>query len=169
MSEDNLFYYSVNTYIAYIISERFYNSTHFVWVSPVFDPLKLDNFHIWKAIPATSSPSAIYKNLKQEVETGDRHSGKISDNIIGIKKGANFKLSEGLIDVDDLNRIVKMVDQAERREFKPLIYVIPKHLVEKKIVEVEVDKLANPLSTEYQIHKLKKEEFDIIEFEYNVQ
>jgi hypothetical protein len=34
---DPLILYSVNSWLAYIINERYYGGEHFVWCAPVFD------------------------------------------------------------------------------------------------------------------------------------
>ena len=161
----NLLYYSTNTKIAYFISEQFYNSIHFVWCAPVYDPQKLHKYDYLSKIPVSSSPFKIYKQLLEEVQTGDQHSSKIEQNKIGLKKGAAIMREKGVIDDNDFARIISIIDRAELSEFTPILYLIPESLVSKKVVSVEIDSVANPLSCEYQIKNLNRSEFEIIELE----
>lgn len=161
----NLLYYSTNTKIAFFISEQFYNSSHFVWCAPVYDPQKLDRYDFRSKIPISSSPYKIYRQLSDEVTTGDRHSSKIEQNKIGLKKGAAIMREKGIIDDNDFARIISIIDSAELSEFAPLLYLIPEQLVSDKIVAVQIESAANPLSPEFQIHELLRTEFEIIELD----
>jgi hypothetical protein len=161
----NLIFYSTNTRIAYFITEQFYNSEHFVWCAPVYNPEKLEDYDFRKKIPVSSSPFKIYKNLIDDVKSNDKHSVKIEQNRAGLKKGAAIMLDKGIIDENDFARILAIVDSAETNEFSPLLYLIPAGEVKDKIKTVKVEDAANPLSTEFQIFDLKRDEFEIIEFE----
>lgn len=161
----NLLYYSTNTKLAFFITEQFYNSEHFVWCAPVYNPEKLEEYDYRKKIPVSSSPFKIYKNLYDDVKTNDKHSSKIQQNRAGLKRGAAIMLDKGIIDENDLARILAIIDSAEISEFSPMIYLIPTNLVKDKISPVEVKDAANPLSIEFQIFDLKRDEFEIIEFE----
>jgi len=83
-----LILYSVNTYLAYAINERYYDRVHYVWCSEVFDARSHNAFGRYANIPPTSNPRDIYRNLYEEVKRGDRHSAKIEANRQGIKQGA---------------------------------------------------------------------------------
>jgi hypothetical protein len=163
-SSENILYYSTNTYLAYWLSETFYNSKHFVWCSPVFDPEILNDYDNRKNIPPSSSPYKIYVAFFEDVARIDSHSSKIRENKSGLKKGAIIQRSLNLIDDADLVKITKIIDTAPMNYFRPLIYLIPKPAVQHKVIEVEVEISANPLSVEYQIIDLKSNEFEIIEF-----
>ncbi len=77
--------------------------------------------------------------------------------------GATAHLTSGTIDVDDFARIKEIVEKADLSEFRPLIYLIPSDKINSKLKLVPVSDSANPLSTEYLICDLKKDEFDVIE------
>lgn len=161
----NLLFYSTNTKIAFFISEQFYNSTHFVWCAPVYDPQKLDKYDYRSKIPVSSSPYKIYRQLSEDVKTGDKHSAKIEQNRIGLKKGAAIMREKGIIDDNDFARILSIIDNADLTEFLPILYLIPESLVSKKVVSVDIESAANPLSSEFQIHELFRTEFEIIELD----
>lgn len=163
MKRNNLIYYSINSYIAYWLNENFYN-THFVWCAPVFDPTTLNQYDLNRKIPPSSAPANIYNRYLEDVKNTDLHSPKIKENISGLKKGASIYYENGIISDIELARINKIIDSATINEFRPLIYVIPHNSIKDKLIHVDVDKTANPLSVEYQITDLLNDEFDIIEF-----
>lgn len=80
-------FYSTNTWLAYAISERYYQNIHYVWYSPCFDPRSRFSYNIMN--PPSSSPCEIFKNLTEDVNRRDRHSAKIDANRIGIMNGAD--------------------------------------------------------------------------------
>lgn len=159
---NNIIYYSINTKLAFLINENYYQK-HFVWCSPVFDSEKLDHLNILRQIPPSSNPFAIYNRLKQDVSGRDLHSNYVTQNKTGLKKGAIQMLNKGVIDLIDFSRITTLIDKATIDDFLPFIYLIPKGIIESRIKIVDVDSSANPLSVEFQIEDLKKDEFEIIE------
>lgn len=161
---NNLYYYSTNTSLSYLISKMFYDSTFYVWCSPVFDPQTLDTYNPFKRIPKSSSPYAIYLEYMKDIESGDSHSAKIELNKKGLKSGAAIALANGIINKEEHNKIEYIIDKAELNDFKPILYVIHAEKVCDRIKKVEVSKTANPLSTEYILEDLKIEEFEIIQF-----
>jgi hypothetical protein len=160
---DNLLYYSTNSYLAFQLAENYYRGKHFVWCSPVFAPEELSELDIRKNIPPSSSPNKIYIKLIEDIHRADMHSSLIEQNKSGLKKGALIHHKAGIIDDNDLVRINKLIDSAKLKDFRPLLYLIPKNLVESKIIEVDIDDKANPLDVEYQIVDLNKNEFEIIQ------
>lgn len=123
----------------------------------------MDTLDIRKRIPPSSSPHKIYSAYLDDINGGDLHSDKIKNNINGLKRGAIAKLAEGAIDDDEFAKINYLIDHARIEDFRPLLYVIPRNVVETKIQKVKVDQQANPLSEEYLIVDLKTHECDIIE------
>lgn len=155
--------YSVNAYIAYIIAENYFDGNHFVWCAPVFNPKDCDDLDINKKIPYSSSPHGIFSLLNEEINSGDLHSSKIQGIKAGLNKGAGIKLAAGVINDSQYGRIIDIIQDAQLIDFRPLIYVINKSLIdEKRILKVSVKDSANPLSTEFQIHDLVRTEFDIL-------
>lgn len=158
---DPLLLYSTNTWLAYMIAERFYRGEHYVWCTPYFDSRQLPPSSI--AVPPTSSPAEIYHNLLEEVRRGDRHSSKIKENRIGILRGALIKKDQGIITEKQAKDIAAILDCAETRDFRPLIYVMPYALAQARLVEVPIADRAHPLSVEYVIDQLPRSEFEVIE------
>lgn len=161
-SAENLLYYSTNTYLSFWLSNSYYKN-FFVWCSPVFDPSKLSDYHELRKIPPSSSPFYIYNLLHNDVSSGDIHSAKIQENKAGLIKGASLHFESKTISEQDYARIIQIIEKASIADFRPLVYVIPRSKIGNKIKMVEVEYTANPLSTEYQIHDLQADEFDVIE------
>jgi hypothetical protein len=131
--------------------------------TPYFDSSSLPSHDY--TIPPTSSPSAIYHSLYEEVQRGDRHSAKIRDNRNNILKGAERKREAGVITEQQEEEIGKVVDYAEIQDFRPLLFIIPFHLVTNLVKAVPVEERAHPLSVEYTIENLPRHCFDIITLE----
>jgi len=154
--------YSTNTWLAYMIAQRYYKSEHYVWCTPFFDPRR--NGGRDAAVPPTSSPFEVYCSLAEEVSRRDRHSKKIEENRVGILRGANAKKQAGVIDDVQEKDIVSIVSQAEIPDFRPLMYVIPYSVVVDRMREPPLEDKAHPLSAEYVIDQLPRDLFDVIEF-----
>ena len=155
--------YSVNTWLAYNVSVRYYGGVHYVWCSPVFSARNHPGFQATP--PPTSCPSDIYHSLAEEVRRRDGHSAKIAENRSGLIAGAQKKHSAGTITADELRDIEEIAAAADCADFRPLLYVIPFADVSHLLKEVPVSKRAHPLSPEYIIEELPTELFDAIELE----
>ena len=156
-----LFYYSTNSWLAYIVAERFFRQRHYVWCSPIFDHSAVGALD--RTTPPSSSPAAIYSALAREVQEGDHHSAKIQANRLGIIHGATVKRKRRAITTKQYKDIVEIVTAAEIRDFRPLIYVIASRSVHKIIKEAPVRLRAHRLSAEYMIENLPRDAFDVIE------
>jgi hypothetical protein len=163
-SPSNLLYYSANSYLSYHINRRFYKGRHYVWVSPVFNPSTLDDMHEWRNIPVSSAPHDVYLNYRDSVNSLDDHSDIIERNKRGLKRGAIKLLADDVIDETQFQFINHMIDNAKINQFRPLLYLIPSHLVHSRIDIVPPSELANPLSMELRVLDLKDGEFDVLEF-----
>ena len=157
--------FSTQTYLAWLINERYYAGLHYVWCAPVFDASILEKQNKFYGIPPSSSPLEIYRTYLTDVQRCDFHSLNIERIRQGLKTGAGFKLADGIIDDNEYSRILTMIEDKRQIEyFRPMMYVIPKYLVVSKLLLVEVERSANPLSTEFQIPNLNRNEFTTIQF-----
>jgi hypothetical protein len=162
-SESPIVLYSANSWLAYVIAERYYRGYHYVWCTPHFDPSSVPSINY--TVPPSSSPAEIYRNLKEDVKRGDRHSAKIAANKAGILRGVEHKLAAGEITPEQASEIASIVAAAEAQDFKPLIFVVPFALVAKLLRTVPVSQRAHPLSDEFIIDRLPRENFDVIDFD----
>jgi|ERR1700730_1238117 len=159
--EKPLILYSCYTWLSYKINEQYYGNRHYVWCTPFLNPNS--RFSRENAVPPTSSPFEIYENLYKEVDRGERHSAKISQNRLGILRGANIQKRNGKINDSAHQDIRSIVKEAQIADFRPLIFVIPFEPVAKRIVQVAIKDRAHPLSQEFIIEHLERDAFDVIE------
>ncbi|HZE83884.1 MAG TPA: hypothetical protein VE035_06215 [Puia sp.] len=156
-----LILYSTNTWLAYIISEKFYSGLHYVWCTP--HAHTNNQTVIDTTTPPTSTPIEMFRALNQEVTRGDRHSAKIKENKLGVLRGAAIKRKQSIITEKEEEEIKEIVGNTETRDFRPLFYVIPYGKVEHLLRSVPVADRAHPLSVEYVIEELPRNLFDVIE------
>src|SRR5271154_4485922 len=158
----SLLLYSTNTWLAWAIAERYYRGIHWVWCSPFLRP---EPGLSAVAMPPTAIPGEIYDSLASHVRTGDRHSPFIQRNKVGILNGAKSKTEAGLITEAQRGEIVAIVEAAEIRDFRPLLYVIPFRAVAKRAKVVPPEERAHPMSIEYRIEVLPRYFCDVIQLE----
>ncbi len=94
---------------------------------------------------------------------GDLHSAKIAQNKSGIQRGADVKLTAGVINRAKHIEILEIVAAAQISDFRPIIFVIPVTPIASLLRRVEVKKRANPMSEEYIVESLPRKLFDAIE------
>jgi hypothetical protein len=160
----NLLFYSANSYLSFLVNRRFYGGQHYIWCSPVFNPTTLDELNPLRNIAVSSSPHHIYANYRDSAKSSDTHSDLIKQNKRGIKRGAAAMLAANKIDQNQYQMIMYMVKNAQLSDFRPMLYLIPAHLVAGKLNVVPPREAANPLGPEYRIFDLMDNEFDAIEF-----
>lgn len=158
---DPVVLYSTNTLLAYTIAETYYRQEHYVWCSPHFDARSIPA--LIGPPPPTSSPGVIYHALSAEVKAGDRHSSKIEQNRLGLKRGVAHYRSIGAIDDALEAEITDMIAEADIPSFRPLMYVIPYILVSDILHRVPVAERAHPMWPEFIIKMLPRRCFDVIE------
>ncbi len=156
--------YSVNAYLAWAINERYYAGSHYVWCTAAFDTRAEGAYGAHSSTPPSSTPKEIFGELQRAAAAGDKGSEKIASVRVGIVNGAHTKLSDGKISSEIFDEIMLVIDRCEIRDFRPLLYLLPREGVADKLKPVPVDQRAHPLSMEYIIENLSKPEFDVIEF-----
>jgi hypothetical protein len=154
--------YSTYTWIAFQLNELYYAGMHYVWCTPHFDPHS-PFLGAVSAVPPTSSPKVIYESLAAEVAAGDRHSAKVGQNRLGLQRGADIQLRRGAISNEQHQEIIEIVEAAETRDFRPLLFVIPYTAVSAMIKQVPIKERAHPLSEEFILESLPRRAFDVWE------
>jgi hypothetical protein len=160
-TERPLILYSCYTWISYQINQSYYGGYHYVWCTRFFNPNS--PFCRENAVPPTSSPFEIYKNLYEEVRRGERHSAKIKQNCVGILRGADIQRRNGTLQESAHRDISSIVSEAQIGDFRPLIFVIPFEPISERLKQVSIKDRAHPLSQEFIVERLGRHEFDIIE------
>jgi hypothetical protein len=156
---DPLVLYSTNTWLAFVLAERYFRRMHWVWCSPFFRP----DPSYPGGMPPSAIPGEIYDRLWDDVSRGDRHSGWIAKNRTGLIKAAETKEADGVITARRKAEILSVVNNAALQDFKPLVYVIPFGRVRRIAREVPPNERAHALSVEYIIEKLPRRLFDVLE------
>ena len=154
MAHASNFLYSINSYLAYLINEKYYEGNHFVWCAPQFDT---------KNNPPSANPKDLFSRLIQDVKGEDGHSQLITRNKIGLLKGAENRRKQGLITPHKENEIIYIVNAALIPYFRPIIYIIDRNKVEGRIESITTTQRAGILSEEYKIDRPHTTEFDIID------
>lgn len=157
-----LFLYSVNTWLGYVIAQEYYRKEHYVWCCPYFDVRS--NPGALPGPPPSHSPKEIYLQLAEEVVRGNKHSHKIAQAKVGILRAATAKKKADDITDAELQTIQQIVELAENRDFKPLLYVISYEQVKSMVSELDPREKAHPLSPEYLIERLPRFCFEVIDF-----
>ena len=151
------FLFSVGSKFSFIIDQRYYKGTHFVWCTTEFDR---------KGQPITSNPMSICKRYLEQILTGDRHTVEIKKNIAGIIRGAQEKLDEGIINNEQFDEICSLANLTRYEDFFPIIYIIDKKKVGKeRCIEIEKEKRASDDSIEFLITNLSAGEYDTIDLQ----
>jgi hypothetical protein len=154
--------YSTNVALKFLIQERFRKNLHFAWCSEYFDAKHYPPYSIKSHVAPSANPYDIYRELKDAVARNDRHCSKINEQKVTFKNLALEWEAGGEISHAEKEEIIFWTDNAGFNEWRPLIYVIPRSLVELRLELVAPDTRAS-FGSEYVIRDLRKDEFNIIE------
>lgn len=154
--------YSTNVFLKLLINERFRGDTHYVWCSEFFDSSSLYRYSVNSQVAPSSNPADIYRDLKLAVQKKDQHCYKINEQKVSLKNLAIAWEASGEITAEDKEEIIYRVDNASFDDWRPLLYVIPRTLVDARLQHVPPNKRAS-FGPEFIIPDLQRGEFDIIE------
>ncbi len=155
--------YSVNPYMKFYVNENYRAGIHYIWFSENYDSGTLSPYVPGSMIPATSNPKDIYMDLKKAVEKTDTHNAKIKEQIAGLTALAIKWEKDGEITTIQKDDIIYMVNEPKYFQYwRPLLYMVPKALVQSRIKPVPMALCAG-LGNEYIVEDLRRDEFDVIE------
>jgi hypothetical protein len=77
---------------------------------------------------------------------------------------AEIKLAAGIITEGQHDEIARIVDTADFRDFRPLLYVLPFAPVADRVEAVPLARRASLFHEEYTIERLPRALFDVIEW-----
>jgi hypothetical protein len=112
--------------------------------------------------PPSSDPASIYRNLQRAVKEADDHDSKIAEQKKVLLGLAVKWCDDALISDAAREEITAIVMSARFPDWRPLLFVMPFHLVEARLQEVPRARRAS-IEPEYIVSDLKSHEFDIIE------
>jgi hypothetical protein len=156
--------FSTNPLIKLLIQERYRKDEHYVWCSESFDSNKQPGYSAASLVPPSSNPSSIYRELREGCQKGEKHSTKIRDARGTLKALAVTWHDNGEISSQDKEEIIMLADDPDLTYWRPLVYVIPRNLVQARLKPVHLQQRAS-FGLEFIVEDLKRNEFDIIEFE----
>jgi hypothetical protein len=158
--------YSVNPMLKYHFVERYGGGVHWIWCSEAYDGGAAPSLSTISSIAPSSNPKDLYHRLKADARARDRGSAIIEQKrtkLIGtVIRWHNDK------QIDDAQKLeaLSIIDQIDLYQWRPLLYVIPRAGIDPaRIQTVDPKDRASALGCEYQIHDLRKEEFDAIELD----
>ena len=157
-----LLLYSVNPYLKYFIHQKYRGDIHFVWCSEYYDSRKVAGYSPASMIPPSSNPASLYERMKEAADREDEGDPKII-----LQKGALRALAvdwerDGQITTLEKEEIIVSIDEGHFKQWRPLLYLIPRAPVEARLITVTRASRAS-LGMEFQISDLKGSEFEIIE------
>lgn len=145
--------YSTGTELAYKIAKEYYHNVHYAWCTDAFDAFLQ---------PGTSNPRTLCSRYLDQILRNDRHAVEIQNNKAGIIKGASAKLACGIITPDQHSEICARVAYADNSAFYPVVFLIDKRSVNKRLQVVASQDAASNASVEYIIDDLQANEFELI-------
>ncbi|MBQ5328974.1 MAG: hypothetical protein J6J15_07320 [Oscillospiraceae bacterium] len=145
--------YSTGTLLAYQVAKDFYGDEHYVWCTESFDAALQ---------PGTSNPRTLCMRYLEQIIKKDRHATEINNNKAGILKGATAKYNAGIITAEQFEQIKGIVAYSKYEDFYPVVYLINKKAVKKRLKIVDPNERASDNSIEYILTDLKRNEFELV-------
>ena len=149
--------YSTMTELAYKVAKEFYNGTQYAWCATEFNAVTQ---------PATSDPAELCNASLKQISRQDRHATQIDRNKVGILRGAEKKLRDGVVNEEQYKYIQQLIEVSEYKDYMPIIIVVISSKVKIKCKEVPIENRASDSSIEYIIDDLQEGEFLAIHFDY---
>jgi hypothetical protein len=154
--------YSTNVFLKFLIQQKFRNDEHYVWCSDSFDAATGARYSPSSLVAPSANPAEIYRQLKLDIQKQDRHSYKINAQKASLTSLAIDWEAHNEITTEQKDEIVFMVANATFEDWRPLIYIIPRSLVETRLKTVPIHQRAS-FGDEYIVEDLHRHEFDLIE------
>jgi|ERR1041385_6072575 hypothetical protein len=154
--------YSTNVFLKFLIQQKFRNDEHYIWCSDTFDAAAHPKYSVGSLVAPSANPADIYRQLKIDVQKQDRHSAKIAAQKASLTALAITWEANGEVSKDQKDEIVFMVTNATFDDWRPLLYIIPRQLVQARMKVVPIHQRAS-FGDEFIIEDLKRYEFDLIE------
>lgn len=149
--------FSVNTYLAYAIAQKYYSATHYAWFTTQFD--------FGNQQPASSNPRSICRDILEAIATDDHHCEKLVRIKNGILQGAYEKRKNGIISGEQELEIRALVTRSDHYLdlLMPVVFVTSWEKLESYCERMGIADIASPCSIEYLSRELPRTAFDIID------
>jgi hypothetical protein len=158
------FLYSTNPFMKKLIQEKYRSDIHYVWCGENFDASAFGKHSGNSLVAPSSNPADIYQDLKKAVENKDKHCSKIIEQRATFLKLAIDWETNKEITSQDKEDITFMVNEYDIDYWRPLLYIIPRAIINSSRIEVVPMNKRASFGVEYIIKDLQSTEFDLIEF-----
>ncbi len=155
-------YYSTVPYMKFYLQRNYFNDIHYVWASESFDNSQAGAHTPASLVAPSSNPVDVFKDLQIAVTKRDRHSYKINEQKLSLKKIAVDKCAAGEITPQQRDDVIFTVDSADFEMWRPIIYLIPNTIDPARVHTVPMAQRAS-LGPEFIIKDLTSSDFDIID------
>lgn len=155
--------YSANPMLKLYVQQHYRDDVHYIWCSEVFDPGAAPRFTNASMVAPSSSPKSICNGLLQAVQQRDRHDAKIQEQRAGFVGRATRWEQEGHLTESQRDEILFLANANDFEYWRPLLYLVPRSLVEDRLELVDISKRASA-GNEYILSDLKRSEFDVLEW-----
>ena len=163
MATSSLILYSTNPWVKFHLQERFRKDKHYVWCSEYSDSRAAARGSLASLVPPSSNPVEIYMELASAVSRNDRHHSKIESikaNYLSLSAGW---VSDGSMSTTDRDELVYMLEHAEMKYWRPMLYLIPRSSVDHARLEAVHPSKRAGLGPEFIIKDLCSSEFELLE------
>lgn len=149
--------FSVNTYLAFLIAQKYYEKIHYAWFATQFD--------YGNQQPASSNPRSICRDILEAIASNDHHCEKLERIKNGILDGAHEKLKNKVINENqelEIRALVQKSDE-ELNLLLPVVFIARWENLIGICEKMGPEKIASPTSVEYLSRELPRAAFDIID------
>jgi hypothetical protein len=154
--------YSTNVFLKLILQEKYQRDLHYAWCSDHWDSQALSRYASSSQVAPSANPADIFREIKRDVDRGDLHSPKLAAQKASFIARAHEWEKARSITTTDREDIIYMVEHATSKDWRPLIYVVRREAVAKRLQAVPAHQRAG-IGDEYIIPDLARTEFDILE------
>lgn len=156
--------YSTNPWFAVDVSTKYCGGVFFAWVSEYFDARTAPLGSVAAMIAPSSTPCRIYRMLLEEANYPDDHSNLIRGYKKTFSRLAKEWLASSTVSRDQYDEIIASIRQSSWRLWRPVLYVIPRDVVESTGRLRSVPRPGRAAhGPELQVIGIHRDEFDIIE------
>ncbi|MQA91450.1 MAG: hypothetical protein GEU90_14690 [Gemmatimonas sp.] len=144
-----------------MIQEEHRRDLHYVWCSECFDSALAPPHSLRALVGSSSNPADIYRGLKAEVDSADKHGNNFTRIAGSLSVLAQKWYIANEIAEHDRDEILYMLMEPTPRLWTPLVYVIPRDAVATRLKPVHPSKRSGT-GREFVMEDLRRDEFDVI-------
>jgi hypothetical protein len=163
MTTSSLILYSTNPWIKFHLQSRFRGDKHYVWCSEFSDSRAAARGSLASLVPPSSNPVEIYLEFASAVSRNDRHHARIESIKASYLSLSAGWVADGSMNTSDRDELVYMLEHAEMKYWRPMLYLIPRTSVDPVRLEPVHPAKRAGLGPEFIITDLCSNEFELLE------